>query len=128
MRAAWTLGAAIAVAGLTGCGGFDRLDFSFESAPPDNATVTYGDIHIHDGIAVGVIARPMDGNDEMDEDTVVELESKNPGILGVSRAVERDEDDPPKFVLFGVSPGTTSVTVRIDGNVEGEIPATVEAQ
>jgi hypothetical protein len=120
--------AAMSLAALTGCSGFDRIDFTFESAPPDNATVTYTDIRIHAGIAVGVLARPMDGNDEMDEDTDVVLESRNPSVLGVSRAVQEDEDDPPKFVLFGVSPGSTVVTVRIDGNVEGEIPANVDAQ
>ena len=128
MKTACALAALASLAALTGCSGFDRLDFTFESAPPDNATVSYTDIRIHSGIAVGVIARPMDGNDEMDSDTLVQLESKNPAVLGVNPAVREDPDDPPKFVLFGVSAGSTSVLVRIDGETQGEIPANVDAQ
>ena len=128
MKTACALAALASLAVLTGCSGFDRLDFTFESAPPDNATVSYADIRIHSGIAVGVIARPMEGNDEMDSDTLVQLESKNPAILGVNPAVREDPDDPPKFVLFGASAGSTTVVVRIDGETQAEIPANVDAQ
>ena len=126
--------AVIALAGVTGCSGFDRLDFTFKSAPPDSAQVTFQQIRIHEGIALGVTARPMDGSEQLDEDMVVELESKNPAVIGVAPGLpdfdpEEEEDRANwSFVIFGASAGTAVIEVRIDGDVEAQIPATVEAQ
>ena len=120
-----------ALSALTGCSGFDRLDFTFNSAPADNATVTYEQIRIHEGIAVGVSARPMDGDEQMDEDTVVQLETKNPGVAMVMpapRDQELEEEAPYEFVIWGVGAGSASFAVIIDGDIEGEIPVFVEAQ
>jgi hypothetical protein len=134
-RCGAVLAAAALAAGLLGCSGFDRLEFYYESAPPDGAVVSFESISIHEGIAVGVEARPIDGDEVMDEETVVELDSRNPGILGVARSEPDDGDDDDdaevgdwKFVIYGVSPGTTQVVVTIDDEIEAEIDATVEAQ
>lgn len=125
------IAAALVLAGATGCSGFDHLDFTFKSAPPDGATVTFEHIQIHEGIALGVTARPMDGSDTLDESTVVQLESRDPGILGVGPGLPDDDDEDTanwSFVIFGAKAGTTTITVRIDNDLEGEIPATVEPQ
>ena len=123
-----------ALGGAAGCGGFDRLDFQYKSAPPDGATVSFDQIRIHEGIAVGVKALPYDGNDLMDEETLVELDTANPGVLGVGRGVEDadfDADDECanwNFVLYGAGEGTTELTVRIDEDLEARIPVFVEPQ
>lgn len=137
MSGAWRR-SAVAITGalaafVAGCSGFDRLDFVYESAPPDDAIVSFEGIEIHAGIAVGVEARPVDGDEIMDEDTQVELDSRNPGVLGIAPAqpdedVDNDDKYNWKFVVFGVGPGTTQVVVTIDGEIEAEIPAVVQEQ
>jgi hypothetical protein len=133
------LGAAMPIALLVmvtaaGCGGFDRLDFQYKSAPPDGATVSFDQIRIHEGIAVGVKALPYEGKDLMDEDTLVELDTANPGVLGVGRGIQDvdwdgdDERSNWNFVIFGAGAGSTEVTVRIDGDLEARIQAVVESQ
>jgi hypothetical protein len=133
-----SLARGVAVAGLAttlGCGGFDELEFTYNSVPPDNATVSFDGIFIHEAVAVGVTARPLDGGEVMADDTRVELVSQNPGVLGVAFVARpRDPADTDgtegswDFVIWGVQPGQTVVTVRIDGENEAEIPATVERQ
>jgi hypothetical protein len=122
-------------AALVGCGGFTELDFTFRSAPADNdAIVTFQQITLHEGMAVGVIARPLDHGDEMDPDTEVVLEPNNPGVLGISpgelTSAEDSRDDPEGwiFVIYGAGVGKTDVAVRIDGDLEAHIPATVLPQ
>ncbi|UQA60223.1 hypothetical protein [Polyangium aurulentum] len=121
-----------------GCSEFARLELEPKSSPPASVTVTYEKIQLVEGIAVGIKAIPVDtDDDEMDEETVVELTSTAPTILGLSPGAEDqyytdEEDREPaanwNFVLFGVSPGNTSVTVTVDGAREGEIPVEVLPQ
>lgn len=129
MRALW-MAAALAVG--TGCSGFDHLDMVPRSAPPDGAVLRSDEIRIHEGIAVGFAARPMeDAHDTMDEDTVVVLESADLGIFQVAPAPREDEDDdeaPYEFVLWGVAAGESSMGVFIDGDFETDIPVFVEPQ
>lgn len=131
--------AAVLVAGLgsLGCSSFERLDFILQAAPPDNAIVTFEHISMHEGVAVGVDVRPLEDDGEiMDRETVVELFSRDPRVLGVGpgfQLIDADddpEDVPPNwsFVLFGAAPGETSVSVVIDGDTEADIPAFIEAQ
>jgi hypothetical protein len=131
--AAWFLAPLGGLAlGLLGCSGFDHLDFRYRSAPVDNGSVSYWRIRIHEATAVGVVATPMDGNEPMDETTTVGLEPDDPGVLGIARAepgdAQEDDEVNRSFVLFGVRAGATDVRVIIDGDVEGTIPATIEAQ
>jgi hypothetical protein len=127
-----SLAIAASIGGLLGCSSFDRLDFQYKSAPPDNAIVTYDAIRMHEGIAVGVVARPMDGNDVMSDDTRVELQSQNPGVIGVGQGVADDPNDTSQanwnFVFYGVGVGSAQIIVRVDGSQQTEIPVTVEAQ
>ena len=131
----WLIIAALAM-GIGGCGKtFEELDFTFRSVPPVPVTVSYEEIRIPEGIGVGVIARPFtDDGQEMDEDTEVGLESKNPGILmvGPSQPNEFEATDKTKqnwtFVIYGAQAGTTEVTVRVKGNVVTRIPAIVDPQ
>jgi len=128
-----TLGLAF---GGIGCGGIDTVDFEFRSAPPDNAIVTFEQIRLHEGVAVGVRAIAICGDEPVDEETRIELISRNPGVLGIGPAPaspgdpEYDDDDAGNwnFVLFGASPGTTAVTVMIDGDPEADIPVSVDPQ
>lgn len=127
--------AALAVA-LGGCTSFDELDFTYRSVPPAGLTVdvSFDQIRIPEGVGVGVVARPLDDGIEMEVDTEVDLESKNPGVLvvGRSQANELEEEDEGKenwsFLLYGASAGSTEVAVRIDGELVARIPATVDAQ
>jgi hypothetical protein len=129
LRALWAMPLLLAA---TGCGGFDRLDMVLRSAPADGATLTSDEIRLHEGVAVGFAARPMeDDNEQMDEETVVRLESGNPGIFQVAPS-PRDEDlgdeAPYEFVIWGVAPGESSLGVFIDGDFETEIPVFIDEQ
>lgn len=127
--------AALASPILAGCGGFDELDFRYLSVPPDNADISYQNVFIHEGVAVGVTAIPLCGGEQMDSDTRVDLSSDNPGVLGVAYVQKpRDPDDIDgtegdwDFVIYGVSAGSARIKVQIDGELEGEISATVAEQ
>ena len=139
MRRAAGVAAVLCVAA-AGCSSFERIGFGFDTVPPEGTVVAFDRIVLREGIAVGVTASPRDGSgDVMDEDTVVELQSTDPTVLGLAPA-ERDsscywgcsghEDQGANwhFVLYGVSVGHCSVAVRIDGEAEAEaeIPAEVE--
>lgn len=122
-----------ALALLTGCSSFERLDFVVDATPPLAVVVTYDEIRIPEGIAVITTARPMAGDGVMSSDTKVELRSADPEVLGAAFAlpqqiVEGSDDTPWTHVLFGVRAGSTTVTVRVDGEVKKEIPAVVEPQ
>ena len=116
---------AVAAAALAGCGpSFDHLEFTNRTTPPDSTSVSENEIRIQVGIAIGVIATPYDGNEAMDdEDTTLELESDNPGVIGVDPALEHGS-----FVIYGVGAGTANVRIIVDGSDEGRIPATVTLQ
>jgi hypothetical protein len=118
---------------LCGCGDFDRIDFQFDSTPPVDVYVTFEEIRIPEGVAVITTARPMAGDSVMARETSVELKSTAPDVMGVAWALppqlpDTSERPPWSFVLFGVAAGSTTVTVRIDGEERGEIPTIVEVQ
>ena len=114
----------------SGCESFDHLDMVLRSAPPDGAVLHSDEIRIHEGIAVGFAARPMeDAHDSMDEETVVYLESANPGVFQVAPSPREDDDEAPyEFVIWGVAAGESSLGVFIDGDFETDIPVFVDEQ
>jgi hypothetical protein len=123
----------VAVAGSLGCDSFSHIEFRQRTSPPLETSLAFEGITIHAGTTVAAVAVPMDDDEQKEDETIVELEAINSGVLGVSRTAEgADEDAPPHtrwtFVLWGVAPGTTSVIVRIDEEEEAEIPATVVEQ
>ena len=131
-RAAWVLGLFM-LAPLAGCSDFDRIDFQYSADLPLDIRLSYEEIWLPTGVAVTTVARPMAGDSLMARDTLVELASANPGVLGVSFALPNElgvsnENADWTFVLYAVSAGSTRVTVRVDGELKGEIPATILPQ
>lgn len=112
---------ALVAVGAFGCSSYDQTDFNMRTSPPVPASITNDHFTITEGISVGFIATPMDGADEMKGD--FRLETGDSTILGIGRGTAERS-----FVVWGVSPGTTTVRVRLDGKVEAQIPATVVAQ
>jgi hypothetical protein len=117
----------------TGCRDFDRLAFNVQSTAVSGASVSYEGIHFREGLALAVTAVPIDNyGDNMDDYTLIALESNDPSVIGVEPGppVEQDGTDRPKpnwqFVIFGAGVGKSSVSVHIDGAARGEIPATVD--
>jgi hypothetical protein len=121
------------LAGSPACSDFERIDFGFESTPPVNVVLTYEQIRMPEGVAVITSARPMASDGLMSRDTEIQFNVADPSVLGVALALPESLDDSGSgdvwsFVFFGAGVGATTVTVRIDGAVEGTIPASVEAQ
>ena len=117
---------------LGGCSTFDHIEFSFGSTPPLAAVVSYDEIRVSEGVAVVTLATPMSSQGVMSSDTQVDLKSADPSVLGVAFAQpsERRESEGSSwtFVLLGSSVGNTTVSVRVDGVDEKQIPAIVDAQ
>lgn len=124
-RVAATIALILAAVGATGCGpDFGSLKFTKRTTPPVETVVDFDGISIRVGVAAGVITEPLDDDgDVMDDDTTVDLQSVDPRIVGVDPVIEAGS-----FVIYGVSPGTTSIGVDIDGNHEADIPVTVTFQ
>jgi hypothetical protein len=112
---------ALLALGAFGCSSYDQTDFNFRTAPPVPVSITNDHFTVTEGISVGFIAIPMDGAEEMEGD--FRLETSDSTILGIARGTAERS-----FVVWGVSPGMTTVRVRLDGKVEAQIPATVLAQ
>lgn len=118
---------------LSGCSDFERIDFQYSHDLPLDIRISYEEIRLPSGVAVTAVARPIADGSLMSRETVVELASENPGVLGVAFALPNrlgvsTENADWTFVLYAASAGSTTVTVRVDGDVEGEIPATVLPQ
>jgi hypothetical protein len=122
------------LAWLPGCSSDYSVDFYYNSAPPDDALIDGHQIRIHEGIAVGVDAHPIEDGERMDTKTLLHLVSEDLGVLGIASAISNHVDVEERegvnwsFVIFGVKAGSTTVTVFIDGEREVEIPAVVEPQ
>lgn len=114
--------AALALATLAGCAPrFDHLDFVESTSPPLPTTLAWSGVSITEGIAVGFTALAMTDDGPMDKETVVSLTSGNPGVLGLDHAVDEG------YVVYGVSVGKTTISIFIDGEAVGTMPATVVA-
>jgi hypothetical protein len=127
------IAAACGIAALSGCSDFDRIDFQYSASFPLDIQLTYEEIRLPAGIAVTTVARPMAGGSLMSRDTKVELTSGDPGVLGVAFALPNElgissENAHWAFVFYAVKAGSTEVTVRVDGEMKAEIPATVLPQ
>jgi len=107
----------------TGCNAEHWVEFRAESAPPQAVTLESDHVEVPAGIAVGVTVRPFKNNDEMDASVEVELESQQPGILGIDHGL-----DERAFVIYGAEPGATHIDIFFDGELVGDMPATVIGQ
>ena len=111
--------------GLAGCApDFDHLEIKIDTLPPLAVSVEPTNVALPVGIAVGITATPFDTSGaEMDSDVVLNLVPKNQQVLGVETSL-----DGRSFVLFGVGPGTTSISVQVDHVSRSDIPVTVKLQ
>lgn len=116
---------ALAGSALVGCTpDFDHVELALVTLPPLAVSVGERNVDMPVGVAVGVIATPFDTSGEkMDDDVVLDLISESEGVIGVEPSV-----DERSFVLFGVGPGTTKISVEIDHLERAEIPVTVKLQ
>lgn len=125
--------AAACLGAVAGCSDFERIDFQYSPGLPLDIQLSYEEIRLPAGIAVTTIARPMASDGLMSRDTVVELTTGDPGVLGVAFALPNElgvssENADWTFVIYAVKAGTTTVPVRIDGTEEGSIPVIVLPQ
>ncbi|APR81381.1 Hypothetical protein A7982_06728 [Minicystis rosea] len=110
-------------AALTGCGPrFDHLDFAQRTSPPLTATLSSTLVSIPAGIAVAFDPLPREDDGELIEKVEVDLVSSNIGVLGV------DHDTEDGFVIYGVSEGSATISIFLDGEAVGTLPATVTKQ
>lgn len=116
---------AFAAIGAAGCGpDFGSLDFASRTSPPAETVIDFDGISIRVGIAAGVIVTPLDDDgDRMDEETTVDLNAADTKVVGVDPVLEAGS-----FVIYGVSPGNTTISVEVDGSHEANIPVTVTLQ
>lgn len=114
--------ASIALASLTGCGpSFDHLEFVQSTSPPLPVTLERTGVIVPVGIAVACTPIAMDGADPI-EDATVGLITTNPSIIDIAPAVDEG------YVIFGVSPGHAKISIFVDGEAVGTLPATVIEQ
>ena len=117
------LGLAASLALAAACGSenrLERVDFSYETSPPDQADVTASFVTLRVGQAVAVRAHPVMSDDPLEDDDRLELRSRDRAILGLDEGDERF-----LFVLYGVAPGETSVQAFVNGRPGPVITASV---
>ena len=71
-------------------------------------------------LGTATAVRLLDGDEELDEGTQIDIQTGEDSILGVDPTWDFDT-----FVFYGISPGQTDVIVTIDGELAAVIPATV---
>ena len=115
----------IAGSALVGCvPDFDHLEISVDTSPPLPVSVGATNVALPVGVAVGITATPFDTvGEEMDSDVVLSLISGNASVIGVDPSI-----DDRSFVLYGVGPGTTTISVQVDHLSRFDIPVTVKLQ
>ncbi|MBI4705156.1 MAG: hypothetical protein HY744_28955 [Deltaproteobacteria bacterium] len=114
---AWAGIAAFCVAAFGACGIDPEFVRAGSAKALDLGEVTVEQIRIRTGIAIGV--RVTDDGEALDADAEVDMGSSAPEILSVAPTLESDV-----FVVWGVRPGSATVTLRVDGD-QWEIPAVV---
>ncbi len=124
----------------TGCAKDISIDFEVLSFPDGNPeiSVEFSQIRLEEGLAVPVIARPLDNSERMDWETQVELIPAGGGAFRVER-MDWDEDREESrgmkvrdgdwnFMLWGTATGQGIIELYIDGDFETEIPVFVNPQ
>ena len=110
---------------LVGCTpDFDHLEITVDTAPPLLVSVNPTNIDLPVGVAVGITATPFDtAGEAMDADVELALIAGNTSVVGVDPSIEDRS-----FVIYGVGPGTTTISVQVDHRSRSEIPVTVKLQ
>jgi hypothetical protein len=79
---------------------------------------------VPEGVVLEVAVTPMSADGPLDSDFTFDLVSNDTGVLGVEPALGA----PPgvaNFVFFGAGPGSTTVSVIVNGQLQTPIQATV---
>ncbi|HEU4538267.1 MAG TPA: hypothetical protein VFS00_29305, partial [Polyangiaceae bacterium] len=93
---------------------------SYDSSPPDQATVSASSVSIRVGQAIAVHAYPIMSEDPLEEEDRFELRSLDESVLGLDQ-----REGPYLFVLYGVAPGETQVQPYVNGRPGPVIAARV---
>jgi hypothetical protein len=98
-----------------------RIELHARTTPPGSIELSEQAIRIPNGLAVGFLATALDESDSpMPPETTVEMASPDPEIVGVDPSLELGA-----FVVYGVSPGSTEVSVAVNGEFYSSIPVRV---
>lgn len=109
------------LAGATGCSSDYWVDFAYVSDAAPSVLVDSDRIEIPAGLAVGVTATPVEDGERQGID--LDMVPVRSGIIGIDQALEERQ-----WVIYGVSPGTTSIELWFAGELVGEMPAVVTEQ
>jgi hypothetical protein len=125
---------AVALATLAvGCSPDYSVQLELRSNPPEDAFVDETGIELMEGMAIVVLARPIeDGDERMDTDTPVDLSADRPNVR-VDRVEEDDDGESTpigdwEFVLSGASEGSASLEVWVDDELIDPIPVNIVEQ
>ena len=90
---------------------YQKVGFSSVSKPPPGISMTLSSeaIGLHVGIATDFKAKPISNEKEYDEKTDFELSSRDDSLFRVERTLEKR-----RFVIWGISPGTSCLEVLVD--------------
>ena len=102
---------------------YDGIEIELHTEPPVPVRVSNDEFELPAGIAVAIDVKPLSSNqfDYYNSDQL-ELRSDDRQVLRVEPT-----ENPRRFVLVGVNPGTTCVQLEVDYEKHGCIPATVLA-
>lgn len=102
---------------------YDGLELTLYSNPPVPVRISGEEIELSVGLAVAVDVEPLSSTRfNYYTDDPLELRSQDRGVLRVEAT-----ENPRRFVLIAVSPGTTCVEIEVVQEDHGCIPATVLA-
>jgi hypothetical protein len=99
------------------------INFVPITTPISPVTLSATTISIPQGLAVAVHAQPFQSGQQMDSSTTVSFSQDTAGVLGMDPSTLGDFP----FVIYGVSQGTSTVNVVVNGSTVGQIQATVTA-
>ena len=115
------LAAAAFVAFNAGCSSDQWVEFEHISSAPPSVLINQDRIEIPAGLAVGVRATAIEDGDPVE--TELDLVPVHAGVIAIERALEDGE-----WVIWGISPGATSVELHFGRDVVGEMSAVVTEQ
>lgn len=118
-------------AAAVGCQPPYTLDFRVLSAPPGEVTMSDSLIEIEEGLAAMAVVTPLRDDQQMRENTDLELSPAAAQILRVNRLEDPDDVDERGdwyFTFAGARAGNTVLEFFIDGEYEGDVPVVVRAQ
>jgi len=120
-RYAWM--AALVIAAVTACDSYEGVSLEPTTSTPLSSSVNETAIMLPAGVAVGVRVIAQGTSDPENDQPVIDLTTGNGDVMGVSPTLEEGV-----FVLYGVSAGSTSIKVRVEGHGDENVPVTVTAQ